>query len=190
MGLAYYRVLPAILDNVEPLVRAHETELVGPRARGYWFDRPDTYDYAGVRDTARRLDETGRTHAIESLELSEVQAHGLSLLDVELPADGSELPPALFMTSGDADLLRRYLKIARRQLGETPEKAASRFVQHERDPRFSDYLNKQLRHLREALPLVWHFHERAVEANNAIIVVDLRARDLEIPEEVELLSLY
>src|SRR5262249_34970660 len=43
-----------------------------------------------------------------------------------------------------------------------------------------------LRHLREALPLVWHFHERAVDSGDAILVVDLRARDLEIPEEIEL----
>jgi hypothetical protein len=190
VGLAYYRVTPTVLESVQSLIKAHEAELVGPRARGYWFDRPEDYDYLGVQGTARRLDETGRANAIETLELSEVQAHGLALLDVELPNDGSELPPALFMSSGSADTLRRYLKIARRQLADTPEKATARFVQNERDPRFSDYLNKQLRHLREALPMVWHFHERVIDANDAIIVVDLRARDLEIPEEVELVSLY
>jgi hypothetical protein len=56
----------------------------------------------------------------------------------------------------------------------------------ESDPRFTDYLDKQLRHLREALPLVWRFHERAAEAGDAVLVIDLRARDLEIPEQFEL----
>ncbi len=172
------------------MITAHEAEPVGPRARGYWFDRPDEYDYQGVRATARQLDAVGQENAIVRLELSEVQAHSLSMLDIDLPSDDNELPPALFMTSLDPDTLRRHLRIARRRLGEDPDKAANRFVQRERDPRFSDYLEKQLRHLREALPLVWHFHEQAAEAGDAILVVDLRARDLEIPEEVELLGLY
>lgn len=190
MGLAYYRVTSNVLEDLRPLIAAHEAELVGPRARGYWFDRPDDYDYEGVRSTAQQLDKAGRRHAVERLELSEVQAHSLALLDIELPRDESELPPALFMTSVDPDTLQRHLKIARRRLGDDAEKAASRFVQRERDPRFAGYLEKQVRHLREALPSVWRFHEEAAEAGDAILVVDLRARDLEIPEEVELLGMY
>ncbi len=189
MGLAYYRVTPNVLEDLRPLITAHEAELVGPRARGYWFDRPDAYDYEGVRSTAQQLDHAGNRHAIERLELSEVHAHSLSLLDIELPRDDGELPPALFMTSVDPDMLHRHLKTARRRLGDDPDKAANRFVQRERDPRFAGYLDKQIRHLREALPLVWRFHQRAAEAGDAILVVDLRARDLEIPEEIELASM-
>jgi hypothetical protein len=190
VGLAYYRVASNILESLRPLIIVHEAELVGPRARGYWFDRPDDYDYAGVRATAQQLDSAGARHAVERLELSEVQAHSLSLLDIELPRDEGELPPALFMTSVDSNMLQRHLKAARRRLGEDPDKAANRFVQRERDPRFAGYLEKQVRHLREALPLVWRFHERAAEAGDAVLVVDLRARDLEIPEEIELLGMY
>ncbi len=190
MGLMYYRISPSVLESLQPLVNSHENELVGPRARGYWFDRPDEYDYKGVRSVALELDEAGRANAIEQLELSEVQAHGLSLLDVDLPSDGEELAPALFMTSAGPTLLRRYLRIARQQLAETPEEAVKQFVQSEPDPRFSAYLDKQIRHLREALPLVWHFHERAADAGDAVLVVDLRARDLEIPEEIELANEY
>jgi hypothetical protein len=187
VGLAYYRIASTTLENLRSLIAAHEAEIVGPRARGYWFDRPDEYDYVGVRDVARRLDEAGQQYATERLELSEVQAHSLSLLDVELPGDGGEFPPPLFMTSADPDLVRRSLRVARRRLGSSPEAVASRLAQRgERDPRFADYVDKQIRHLREALPLVWHFHEHAAEANESVLVVDLRARDLEIPEEIEL----
>ncbi|MEP7285269.1 MAG: hypothetical protein ABI947_05820 [Chloroflexota bacterium] len=190
MGLIYYRVKPTVLADLRPLIEAHESELVGPRARGYWFDRPDEYDYLGVRDTARALDEAGRANALEQLELSEVQAHSLSLLDITLPSDGLEFPPALFMSSVDPVALRRQLRVAHKRLGDDPETAAGRFVQTERDPRFSAYLDKQMRHLRETLPAVWRLHEHTAETGDALLVVDLRARDLEIPEEVELLSAY
>ena len=188
VGLAYYRVAPDVLDDLRPLIAAHEAELVGPRARGYWFERPDDYDYQGVRDMARQLDAAGQKRATERLELSEVQAHSLSLLNVELPGDGLVFPPSLFMASADPAALRRYLRVARRRLGADPEIAASRLVQNERDPRIAAFLDRQLRHLREALPLVWHFHERAVQAGDAILVVDLRARDLEIPDAVEVMD--
>ena len=46
-----------------------------------------------------------------------------------------------------------------------------------------------LRHLREALPKVWNFYDKAVEEGNAVLVIDLRARDLEIPDAVELAAL-
>ncbi len=190
MGLSYYRISPTVLESLQPLISAHENELVGPRARGYWFDRPDEYDYAGVQATARTLDEVGRAQASESLELSEVQAHGLSLLDVELPGDDLEFPPALFMSSATPAMLAQHIRVAQRRLGNNPEEAGTRFVQSEHDPRFTAYLNKQVRHLREALPLIWHLYERASEAGDAVLVVDLRARDLEIPEEVELMSVY
>jgi hypothetical protein len=190
VGLRYYRLSPTVLESLRSLILGHENDLVGPRARGYWFDRPDDYDYAGVQATARTLDEVGHAQAVEALELSEVQAHGLSLLDVELPADDLEFPPALFMSSASPAMLARHLKLAQRRLGNSPEEAAERFVQNERDPRFTAYLNKQVRHLREALPLVWHLYERGAQAGDAVLVVDLRARDLEIPEEVELASAY
>jgi hypothetical protein len=186
VGLAYYRIKSSVLEELRPLIAAHEAEPVGPRARGYWFDWPVDYDYEGVRSTAQRLDLAGKENAIESMELSEVQAHALSMLDVELPRDDAEFPPALFAASVEPDALRNYMKIARRSLGSNPERAAAQFAHHERDPRFSAYMDKQIRHLREALPLVWHFHERAVEAGDAVLVVDLRARDLEIPEAIEL----
>lgn len=186
MGLAYYRLAPSVLENLRPLITLHEADLLGPRARGYWFDRPDEYDYVGVRSTARQLDDAGRTNAIDRLELSEVQAHSLSLLDIELPDDGGDIAPALFLTSADPETLRREVRIAKRRLGLDPQKAVNRFVQREQDPRFSGYLEKQLRHLRQALPLVWDLHDQAAEAGDAILVVDLRARDLEIPEEFEL----
>jgi hypothetical protein len=189
VGLIYYRVAPNVLDDLRPLIAAHEGELVGPRARGYWFDRPEEYDYAGVRATAAKLDEIGRAKAVEVLELSEVQAHSLSLLDVELPADGLEFPPALFMSSATPAILERNFKLARRRLGNNPDEIAAGIRHTERDPRFTDYLDKQLRHLREALPLVWRFHERAAEAGDSVLVIDLRARDLEIPEEFELASM-
>ncbi len=159
---------------------------MGPRARGYWFDRPDKYDYAGVQAVAQRLHDAGETHGTARLELSENEAHSLSMLELELPGDDLELAPALFMTSAAPDTIRRYLKIARRKLGTTPEAAASRISAPGRDPRFAGYLQKQIRHLRDALPKVWDFYESAAAADQAVLVIDLRARDIEIPEEVEL----
>jgi hypothetical protein len=75
---------------------------------------------------------------------------------------------------------------AKRRLGADPDRVAAMLVSEESDARFSLYVDKQMRHLREALPLVWHFYERAIAAKDAILVVDLRARDLDIPEAVEL----
>jgi hypothetical protein len=188
VGLAYYRVAPDVLEEIRPLIKAHEGELVGPRSRGYWVERPDTYDYEGVQATARQLDQVGKTKANERLELSEVQAHSLSQLNIELPNDGSEFPPALFLSSAGPAALQRQMRIARRRFGDDPDTIAARLVQRENDPRFAAYLDKQVRLLREALPLVWHFYERAAQAGDAILVVDLRARDLEIPDEVELIG--
>jgi hypothetical protein len=186
VGLLYYRVKADVLESLRPLIDAHESEMVGPRARGYWFDRPDTYDYNGVRDTARQLDDAGRTNAIDSLELSEVEAHSLSLLDITLPADDLEFSPALFLTSANADQLRHYFKIAARRLGTDPEQIAIGVSQDNSDPRFSGYLDKQVRHLKAILPSVWRFHRQALDAGDSVLVIDLRARDIEIPEEIEL----
>ncbi len=190
VGLAYYRVNPALLEQLRPLIAEHESDLVGPRARGYWFDYPEEYDYERVRLVARQLDQSGQANAGERLELSEVQAHSLSMLDIEMPLDEGNFPPALFLTSLDPATLKQHLEILRRRLGSDPERAAKRFAQTSRDPRFAGYLEKQLRHLREALPLVWDFYKRAAEAEEAILVVDLRARDLETPDPVELLHAY
>ncbi len=189
MGLAYYRVEPALLESLQPLIDAHESEIVGPRSRGYWFDYPDEYDYEAVRTVARMLDEAGQRSAIERLEIGEVQAQSLSRLDAEVPRDGKVFPPALFMTSAPPDVLHAHLKVARNMLGDDPESAARRFVVSSADRRVVDYLKKQVRHLRETLPVVWHFHERAAEAGHAILVVDLRARDLDIPGAGESLRL-
>src|SRR5258708_3158653 len=68
VGLAYYQLPSDKLEELLPLIIEHEAEPVGPRARGYWFDRPEEYDYEGVRATAQLLDEEGRANAIESLE--------------------------------------------------------------------------------------------------------------------------
>ncbi len=95
-----------------------------------------------------------------------------------------------FMSSATPAMLAQHIRVAQRRLGNNPEEAGARFVQSEHDPRFTAYLNKQVRHLREALPLIWHLYERASAAGDAVLVVDLRARDLEIPEEVELMSVY
>jgi hypothetical protein len=186
MGLAYFRIAPDQLEALNPLIMRHEGELVGPRARGYWFDRPEEYDYVGVQHVAQQLFEAGSAHAHDYLELSENEAHSLSMLELELPSDGLELSPALFMSSVMPAALQRQLKIARRKLGASPEGAIKRISVPDRDPRYTGYLQKQVRHLSDALPKVWHFYEAAAEAGDAVLVVDLRARDLEIPEAVEL----
>lgn len=185
MGLAYYRIPAQTFNELLPLITAHEADLLSPRARGYWFDAPDNYDYATVRAIATELDRAGQAAALETLILPEVQAHALSLLEIALPNDGAPFPPPLFLCSQTPEGVQLHLKAARRALGSDAERAARHFATNVRDPRFLGYLNKQLRHLREALPRVWRFYERAAEAGNAILVVDLRARDLFEPDAVE-----
>jgi hypothetical protein len=186
MGLAYYRLDPDVLESVRELIAEHEADPLGPRARGYWMDSPDEYDYEEVRRIGQVLDQTGKQHAHEQLELSEVQAHALSMLEMELPADDEPLAPTLFTTSVTPLMLELRMELAHSRLGTNPERIAAKLTSNERDKRFAGYMRKQMRHLREALPLVWHFYERAAEAGDAILVVDLRARDLEIPDAVEL----
>lgn len=185
MGLAYYRITDQKFNELLPLIAAHEADLLSPRARGYWFDTPENYDYAAVRAIAAELDRAGQAAAAESLILPEVQAHALSLLEITLPNDRSPFPPPLFLCSQPPAGVQMHLRAARKALGADAERAARHFATNVRDPRFLGYLNKQLRHLREALPRVWHFYERAAEANAAILVVDWRARDLFEPEAVE-----
>ncbi|MHB8627725.1 MAG: hypothetical protein ACYDBJ_12790 [Aggregatilineales bacterium] len=186
MGLAYFRIPTETLDTLSDQIAQHESDLTGPRSRGYWFEQPDSYDYEGARSVARSLYAAGEMYGLERLELSENEAHSLSLLELELPADGQPLPPSLFLISADADTIKSQLKFARRKLGPTPDIALTRIDAPDRDPRFAGYLRKQVRHLHDALPKVWQFYARAAEADQAIVVIDLRARDLEIPEPVEL----
>jgi hypothetical protein len=185
MGLAYYRLDTAPFQSLLPLIRQHEADMLGPRARGYWFDQPDEYDYAGVRAVAAELDQAGRAAATEALILPEVEAHALGLLEITLPSDGAPLAPALFLCSQAAEGVQLHLKAARKALGADAERAARHFAVNVRDPRLLGYLNKQMRHLREGLPRVWQFYERAAAAQEAVLVVDLRARDVFTPDAVE-----
>ena len=189
MGLAYFHLLPEDFQALADLIAQHEADVLGPRARGYWFDQANEYDYESVQMVARTLYAAGERAAIDPvdrLELSENEAHSLSMLELELPADDQPIGPSLFLHSADLIRVRLQLKIARRKLGSTPQSALTRISTPQRDPRFAGYLQKQVRHLKDALPRVWHFYEAAAEADQAVLLVDLRARDLEIPEAFEL----
>ena len=186
MGLAYFRIPIDTLDTLAEQIVRHEADLTGPRSRGYWFEQPDSYDYEGARDVARGLYTAGEMYGLERLELSENEAHSLSLLELELPADGQALPPSLFLISADSKTIKSHLKVARRKLGPTPDIALARIEAPDRDPRFAAYLRKQVRHLQDALPKVWQFYLRAAETDQAVLVIDLRARDLDSLEPVEL----
>jgi hypothetical protein len=186
MGIAYFRVEPEHYTALEPLITAHEADMLGPRARGYWTERPDHYDYAGVQAAARALYDKASLVAQGRLELSENEAHSLSLLDLELPGDGLEFPPALFMSSASSDSVQKLLKRAIRSFGPTPAIAIQNIEVQSSDPRYRGYLEKQVRHLRIALPKVWAFFAEAGTYHQAVISVDLRARDVEIPESVEM----
>lgn len=190
MGIAYFRLPTQALTPLWPLIRAHEAEPVGPRARGYWFDYPDDYDYDSVRETAQTLYEAGRAAALESLELSENEAHSLSLLEVEMPRDGQPFPPALFTSSAGPESALTHVRLARKVLGPDAERAGGRFATNVRDRRMLGYLNKQLRHFRATLPRLWRLYERAAETETGILVVDLRARDLFIPDPIESMEAY
>ena len=186
MGLAYFRIPTETFDSLSNEIAQHEADLTGPRSRGYWFDQPDSYDYEGARSMARSLYAAGENYGLEQLELTENEAHSLSLLELELPADSQPLPPSLFLTSADPHTIKSHLKFAHRKLGATPAVALARIEAPDRDPRFAGYLRKQVRHLQDALPKVWQFYARAADAGQAVLVVDLRARDLDILEPVEL----
>lgn len=186
MGMAFFRVAPEQYHRLRPLIEKHESEPVGPRARGFWMDRPDDYDYAQVQADAQELYQQARQHAVAEIELTENEAHSLSLLEMEMPGDGLEYPPSVFMASATPEIIKRFLRVAQRKLGFSPEVAASRIDAESNDPRYAAYLQKQVRHLREALPKVWHFYADAEKSGQAVVVVDLRARDLEIPDAVEI----
>ncbi|PJF34651.1 MAG: hypothetical protein CUN49_14585 [Candidatus Thermofonsia Clade 1 bacterium] len=189
MGLTYYRLDAQTFERLKPLIVQHEADILGPRARGYWIDQPEHYDYTAVRAVATQLDRAGHAAAAEALTLPEVEAQALSLLEIGLPNDGAPFPPTLFLCSQAPEGVRLHLKVARKVLGADAERAARHFAVNTRDPRFLSYLNKQLRHLRDALPRVWHFYERAEQAGQAVLLVDLRARDLFEPDAVELAGL-
>jgi hypothetical protein len=189
MGLAYFHLPNDTFQTLATLIAQHEADAVGPRARGYWFDQSEAYDYESGQSVARLLFAAGEqtsSNLTDWLELSENEAHSLSMLELEMPADDQPISPSLFLHSADPIRVRQQLKIARRKLGSTPEVALRRIGAPQRDPRFAGYMQKQVRHLKEALPKVWHFYEAAAEADQAVLVVDLRARDLEIPEAFEL----
>ncbi len=186
MGLAYFRIPPDTFNTLSDLIAQHEADLTGPRARGYWFDQPEGYDYENARSVARALYAAGEQYGLDRLELTENEAHSLSMLELELPPDGQPMPPSLFTISAPLAAIRLHLKFAQRKLGATPQIALSRIEAPERDPRFTGYLQKQLHHLQEALPKVWDFYRCASESGQAVLAIDLRARDLEIPDAVEL----
>jgi len=142
MGMAFFRVAPEHYARLRPLIEKHESEPVGPRARGFWMDRPDDYEYVRVQSDAQQLYQEARTHALAELELSENEAHSLSLLEMELPGDGLEYPPSLFMSSATPEMIKRFLRVAQRKLGLSPEVAASRIDAESNDPRYAAYLQK------------------------------------------------
>jgi hypothetical protein len=91
----------------------------------------------------------------------------------------------LFLCSAAPAGVRKHLNAARKALGPDPELAAARVAVQGSDRRVAGYLKKQVRHLREALPTVWSFYERAAAADEAVLVIDLRARDLVEPDPAE-----
>lgn len=186
MGLLYFRVTAEVFEQSAALIDQHEAEPVGPRARGYWTAYPTDYDYAAVKATATTLAAIGAPVAHETLLLTENQANALPLLELDLPDDDKVYAASLFTTSLSPARVVKFMQKAKRRLGTDPDQVAGLLVGEAMDERFSLYFDKQLRHLREALPLVWRFYERAIAAGDAILVVDLRARDLDIPEAVEL----
>jgi len=188
MGLAYYRLGPTVLDRAQTLIEAHEADILGPRARGFWFDYPEEYDYQSAQQIAQKLDEIGKREATERLEISEVQAHALSQLEIDFPRDEQPFPPSLFLCSASAENVRVHLKVARRALGLSAERLGGRFGANVRDPRLRGYMDKLLRNLQIVVPTVWNFFDRAVADNQAVLVVDLRARDVFIPDAAELIG--
>lgn len=183
--MTYFRLPGEAFEALRPLIEAHEADIVGPRARGYWFDYPDEYDYAGARRVAKALEEAGARSGGERLDLSEVQAHALAILEIEMPPDNRPFPPSLFLSSAGPAGVRKHLNAARKALGPDAEMAAAHVGVQGSDRRVAGYLKKQVRHLREALPLVWAFYERAAEAGEAVLAIDLRARDLIEPDPAE-----
>ncbi|HRE47115.1 MAG TPA: hypothetical protein PLD47_05270 [Aggregatilineales bacterium] len=188
MGILYYAVVPEVLQEHHTLITAHEGEVVGPRARGYWSDYPEAFDYEAVQAVAQGLAEIGAKYGTDRLELSEVAAHSLSLLEITVPADDQPFPPQLFLTSLPPAAVRLHLTFLAAALGDDPDAAVRHIRASSRDPRYAAFLRKQVRRLRETLPTVWRFHERACAAGQGVLVIDLRARDLVIPDALERLG--
>ena len=190
MGMTYFLLPNTVFDTLADSIAIHESDQLGPRARGGWFDSDDVFDYAQSRSTATDLYEAGVRDGNAQLTLSENEAQSLSMLDIELPADGQPFPPTLFSASAGSDAVRQHLKTARRKLGSTPDVALARIEAPERDPRLAGYLHKRLHHLNEALPKVWGFYQKAADAGQSVLVVDLRARDLAELDEIEREALW
>lgn len=185
MGIVYYQVKPDVITANRALIDLHEVEVVGPRARGYWFDQPSDFDYESVQQCARDLDQIGAQNALERLQISEPEAHALSLLEIEVPHDGKPMPPQLFLTSLTPEGLQAHMDALQEALGDDPDAAPNKIGATSRDPRYAPYLRKMVGHLREVLPRVWKFHQSAVDAGSGVLVIDLRARDLFIPDPIE-----
>jgi len=193
MGLAYYRVDRQTYEAARDQIAVHEADILGPRARGYWFDTPEDYPYQEVQNATRQLDALMHNAASEALELSENEASGLSLLSIQLPDtedSANEFSRSLFLASVDADSVQSYMLIMKEQLGDDPDQVARKMRPERTDARTRAYYQAQIVHLRSALPKVWRFHERAAAAGEAVIVVDLRARDVFIPDTLELQALF
>jgi len=191
MGMTYFSIPNADFEVLADQIATHEADQLGPRARGGWFDSDSQFDYAQSRQTAADLYQAGVHQGNpDRLTLSENEAQSLSMLDIELPGDDQPFPPTLFSASAAPDAVRLHLKIARRKLGTTPAIALARIEAPERDPRLAGYLRKRLHHLNDALPKVWSFYQKAAEADQSVLVVDLRARDLDELEAVEREALW
>jgi hypothetical protein len=191
MGLLYYQVDADKLTALVPLIRRHEAEIVGPRARGggMWFDRPEDFDYDGVRATAQELAAAARDGAHGQLELSEVAAHSLAFLDqldISVPSDRRPLPPAPFLCSVGPRTAAAHMQAVRQRLGAEPVEALRGLLLDVQDRRVAGYFQKQLRTLQRNFGDIWQFYGQAVEAGHGVVVVDLRARDLWTPDPVEL----
>jgi hypothetical protein len=186
MGIIYHQIPLPKLHLLRTLIKNHEANLLGPRARGYWIDYPDMFDYEQTQEVAQTLDQTARESSTTQLELSELQAHALTLLELEMPHDGAELPPQLFLVSGGKEIITGHLEIVRGLFAGNPANVAKMLRATTRDRRFQAYFDKMMNLLRETLPQVWQFWESAEKAGMAIVVIDLRARDVFIPSPEEL----
>lgn len=182
MGVELYHIPVESYRALRPTVRKHDNEIVGPRSRGYWFERPNHYDYAGVQVVAQRLHDAGEAYGLKRLEITEPEAQGLALLEIEFADDGASFPPALLLTSGEPAALTKHLDIMREEIGSTPAEWHAHLVVADSDPRFIGYFKKHLNHIRDVLPRLWAFYQEAITEGHAIVVIDLRALKIEIPE--------
>jgi hypothetical protein len=187
MSLVYYRIPNEVLLKNRRLAAAHEADPLGPRARHYYSEGEADYDYEGAQRTAQQLDAQGLANQTARLELIEPESQAMALLDIEIAQERrSVYQPAMFLCSADSAQVRLHVAAARKRLSPDIDAAVEAIALEEGDHRTSGYLAKQLRHLRTALGKVWRFYEAAESAGEAVLLVDLRARDVFIPDLVEL----